>query len=239
MLLDIFSTDNIILYCVILGVVVVAAICIYIYYRVNKRAELESRIGAGDDGQDNTAFLYDDTDSECQPQCSLEDSPCVETEQEQQEQQTEQEQAEEQQAEYSESEQAADETDDEVLYQNDAGESIVTAQDGDSYIFLLKSKDGAIIGKSGAYQTKAGLIKSLKSFANYKDTKVYDITIAANDFKIAKFEIYADDNNKYCYQLKTKNSKIKFSGEGFKNKTDCLAAIDRVKCLTDSFNITE
>ncbi|MDD4003116.1 MAG: DUF1508 domain-containing protein [Clostridia bacterium] len=237
MLLDIFSTDNIILYCVILGVVVVAAICIYIYYRVNKRAELESQNDNIDDGQDNTAFLYDDDDVECQTQCSLDDSLYSKTEQEQPEQQPQEQQSQEAQAEQTDDENKR--TDDEVLFQNDEGESIVTAKQDGSCIFLLTAKDGAILGKSGTYQTKAGLIKSLKSFANYKDTKTYDITIAANDFKIAKFELYADDNNKYCYHLKTKNSKIKFYGEGFKNKAECLAAIERVKCLTDSFNITE
>lgn len=222
----IFNSANILLYCVIPAVLVLAAILIYIYYRIsskNKAAEVNAESGADDgdeydaDGAELNILLSDmEQKGENTADDNVTENTCIE------------------QCEYIEE---AEDIGIEVLYTASNGETInVIEQDG-CYVFQLADKEGNILGCSSPYQTKAGLQKSIKSFVNYKDTKVFDITITSNDFKITKFEIFADDNNTYSYNLKTKNAKIKFYGSGFKSKSDCLKAIDSVKNICENFNI--
>jgi uncharacterized protein YegP (UPF0339 family) len=269
MLLIAFTANDVLLYCVIAGVIVIAAVCIYFYYRISKRADAEMP----DAGEDN-AESGDDIDeiSAAFPQYAAdniitmsaakkEEKPapqekvCADEGVKDFEEQAEEppqtqpetipeeyipEQPAEETIETAETVEPAETTETpENVFTNDKGESIEISEEDGGFVFTLKSAKGEVLGKSGVYQTRPGLVKSFKSFANYKDTKVYDITITANDFKITKFELFAGDDGKYCYHLKTKNSKIKFSGCGFKSKSQCLSAIDKVKNICDSFAIEQ
>jgi len=43
------------------------------------------------------------------------------------------------------------------------------------------------------------------------------------------FEVYLDKANEWRWTLKTKGRTIGDSGEGYKNKSDCLAMIEKIK----------
>ena len=128
----------------------------------------------------------------------------------------------------------------EVLYKNDKGGYIETDTDENGGLkFVLKSEKGKALGNSEPYQTKAGLLKGLKSLANYKETAVIDLTLdeVSETTANSKFEVSLCQDGKYCYSLKTKNLKTKFSGKDFKNKSDCIKAIEAVKNIGESFDL--
>lgn len=124
----------------------------------------------------------------------------------------------------------------EVLVSNEKGDTIELEKDqkGMKYIII---KNNVIMGTSSYYQTKPGLLKGLKSLANYKDTVLTETIDDTVKIENSRFEISLNENNYYGYILKTKNQKEKLSGQGFKTKTDCINAIAAVKNINKDYNL--
>lgn len=47
--------------------------------------------------------------------------------------------------------------------------------------------------------------------------------------KIMKYEVYQDEKGEFRFRLVSGNNEVIATGEGYKNKADCLNAIDRIK----------
>ena len=92
------------------------------------------------------------------------------------------------------------------------------AVNGQSY-FVLKAKNGAIIGKSETYKSKAGLENGIASvMKNAAASELEDLTAADAPKRNAEFELYNSKSGDYLFRLRAKNGEILFVSEGYSSK---------------------
>ena len=102
------------------------------------------------------------------------------------------------------------------------------AVNGQSY-FVLKAANGAILGKSETYTSKAGLENGIASvIKNAAASDLEDLTAAGAPKRKAEFEMYNSKSGDFRFRMRAKNGKILFVSEGYTTKQAAKNGIDTI-----------
>lgn len=97
------------------------------------------------------------------------------------------------------------------------------------YRFRLRASSNKIVAVSEAYESKNGCINGVKSVQKNCQSQVEDKTIEGERLPHPKYEVFADANLEFRFNLLAPNGRTIASSEGYKSKQDCLKGIEEVK----------
>lgn len=108
------------------------------------------------------------------------------------------------------------------------------------YRFRLRDSNNKIVAVSEAYESKAGCTNGVKSVQKNCQTRIEDKTIEGERLPNPKYEIFADANLEFRFNLIAPNGQIIASSEGYKSKRGCIKGIEAVKnsCGADIEDLT-
>ena len=111
---------------------------------------------------------------------------------------------------------------------------------GGKYRFRLRDSDNKIVAVSEAYESKAGCINGVKSVQKNCQSQIEDKTIEGERLPNPKYEIFADANLEFRFNLIASNGQIIASSEGYRSKRGCIKGIEAVKnsCGADIEDLT-
>jgi uncharacterized protein YegP (UPF0339 family) len=103
------------------------------------------------------------------------------------------------------------------------------------YRFRLRDVNNKIVAVSEAYETKAGCINGVKSVQkNCQSQNIEDKTVEDGRRPDPKYEVFADANLMFRFNLIAPNGKVIASSEGYKSKQGCMRGIEAVKKSCDA-----
>jgi uncharacterized protein YegP (UPF0339 family) len=98
------------------------------------------------------------------------------------------------------------------------------------YRFRLRDSNNKIVAVSESYENKAGCINGVRSVQkNCQSQNIEDKTFEGEKLPNPKYEVFADANLEFRFNLIAPNGKIIASSEGYKSKQSCLNGIEAVK----------
>jgi uncharacterized protein YegP (UPF0339 family) len=100
---------------------------------------------------------------------------------------------------------------------------------GGKYRFRLRDSNSKIVAVSEAYESKAGCTNGVKSVQKNCQSQIEDKTIEDERLPNPKYEIFADANLEFRFNLIAPNGQIIASSEGYKSKRSCIKGIEAVK----------
>ncbi len=100
---------------------------------------------------------------------------------------------------------------------------------GGKYRFRLRDSSNTIVAVSEAYESKAGCINGVKSVQKNCQSQIEDKTIESERRPNPKYEVFADVNLAFRFNLVAPNGQIIAASEGYKSKKGCLKGIEAVK----------
>lgn len=111
---------------------------------------------------------------------------------------------------------------------------------GGKYRFRLRDSNNKIVAVSEAYESKAGCTNGVKSVQKNCQSQIEDKTIEDERLPNPKYEIFADANLEFRFNLIAPNGQIIASSEGYKSKRGCINGIEAVKnsCGADIEHLT-
>lgn len=102
------------------------------------------------------------------------------------------------------------------------------AKNGEPY-FVLKAKNGAILGKSETYSSKAAAENGIASvIKNAAISEIDDLTEADAPKRKAEFELYNGNSGDVRFRMRAKNGKILFTSQGYSSKQAAQNGIDAI-----------
>lgn len=103
-----------------------------------------------------------------------------------------------------------------------------TAKNDEPY-FVLKAKNGAILGRSETYSSQANVEKGIASvMKNAAISELEDLTAADAPKRNAEFELYNSPSGEYRFRLRAKNGEILFVSEGYASKQGANNGIEAI-----------
>jgi uncharacterized protein YegP (UPF0339 family) len=98
------------------------------------------------------------------------------------------------------------------------------------YRFRLRDSNNKIVAVSESYESKAGCTNGVKSVQkNCQSQNIEDKTVEGEKLSNPKYEVFADANIEFRFNLVAPNGRIVASSEGYKSKQGCLNGIEAVK----------
>jgi uncharacterized protein YegP (UPF0339 family) len=98
------------------------------------------------------------------------------------------------------------------------------------YRFRLRDSNNKIVAVSESYESKASCMNGVKSVQkNCQSQNIEDKTVEGERLPDPKYEVFADANLEFRFNLIAPNGKIIASSEGYKSKQGCMRGIAAVK----------
>ncbi len=101
------------------------------------------------------------------------------------------------------------------------------AVNGQPY-FVLKAKNGAILGTSETYSSKANAEKGIASVMKNAAAATEDLTAASAPKRKAEFELYNGNSGEVYFRLRAKNGEIMFISEGYSSKQAAKDGMEKI-----------
>lgn len=121
------------------------------------------------------------------------------------------------------------------------GAYVIKALKGGIYKFDLTTPEGKTVVRSGEYTLKRSCVSGIQSVQkngateNVEDRTAEKVVKAPNP----KYEIFADDNEKYRFSLKAPNGYVILTSSAYASKKSCLKAIENVRAYSQTAKIEE
>lgn len=108
------------------------------------------------------------------------------------------------------------------------------------YRFRLRAANNKILVVSEVYESKVGCTNGVKSVQKNCQSQIEDKTIEGERLPNPKYEIFADAQLEFRFNLIAPNGQIIASSEGYKRKRGCIKGIEAVKnsCGADIKDLT-
>ena len=116
---------------------------------------------------------------------------------------------------------------------------VYTDVDG-KFRFRLRAANNKILVVSEVYESKVGCTNGVKSVQKNCQSQIEDKTIEGERLPNPKYEIFADAQLEFRFNLIAPNGQIIASSEGYKSKRGCIKGIEAVKnsCGADIEDLT-
>ena len=102
------------------------------------------------------------------------------------------------------------------------------AVNGEPY-FVLKAKNGAILGKSETYSSSANVEKGIASvMKNAAVSELEDLTAADAPKRKAEFEMFNGKSGDIFFRMRAKNGRILFVSQGYSSKQAAKNGIESI-----------
>ncbi|MEL6673050.1 MAG: YegP family protein [Bacteroidota bacterium] len=122
----------------------------------------------------------------------------------------------------------------------DSGQFEMRASKNGEPYFVLKAKNGAILGTSEMYKAKAGAENGMASVQkNAPISDLDDLTAADAPKRKAKFEMFAGKDEDIYFRMRAKNGRILFVSEGYSSKEAAKNGIETIIELAREAEINE
>lgn len=105
--------------------------------------------------------------------------------------------------------------------------TVKEAVNGQPY-FVLTAANGAILGKSETYSSKAAMENGIESVMKNAVSDIEDLTAEGAPDRKAEFELFTGKSKEFYFRLRAKNGKILFSSEGYKSKESAKNGMETI-----------
>lgn len=106
------------------------------------------------------------------------------------------------------------------------------------YVFDLVATNGELLLTSDIYAKPESCLNGIESIKKNSVSHIEDQTNQnCNTLSHPKYELYLDKAGEYRFRLKASNGEIIAVSEGYKNKSSCIGAIERVKSAVNTAEI--
>ena len=113
------------------------------------------------------------------------------------------------------------------------------AKDGKPY-FVLKAKNGSILGVSETYSSKANAKKGIASvMKNAGIAELEDLTAESAPKRKAEFELYNGTAGDIRFRMRAKNGEILFVSEGYSSKQAAKNGIEAIMELANEAELQD